>query len=115
MHWTTTHAYHWVVSHGKLLLLILCIIIFSILLFWWGHKNRKIRALENQLAILVAKSKIERLEIKYNKNIHELTKLKEQDAVLTTELDTLEHSLKIRLAADMTADEIAEKFRDLGL
>lgn len=105
----------WISNHTKLILLALVVIVFTILIFWWGRKNQRIRSLENQLAILKAKLKIETLQIKYETEQDKLKDLRAKDMQLNKELDTIEQSLTERLKEKMTAEEIAAKFKELGI
>jgi len=105
----------WISNNFKIFILILVIIILSVLVFWWGRKNKKIRALENQIAILNARLKVERLEIKYKADMEELRKLKEKDKEISSDIDAIEKSLEKKLKPDMTADEIIAKFKEIGI
>ena len=105
----------WTNNHIKLLILFITIAVLSVLVLWWGRKNKKIRELENQLAVLNAKLKIERLAIAYDATVAELVKLKEKDTKINAELVDIEISLKEKLEKNMTAEEIAAKFREIGL
>jgi len=105
----------WISNNFKLVLLITVIVVLSILVFWWARKNKKVRSLENQIAILNAKIKIERLEIKYDSDMQDLRELKGKDVALTKELEAIENDLSVKLAQDMTAEEIAAKFMEIGL
>jgi predicted Holliday junction resolvase-like endonuclease len=108
-------AIKWIGNNFKIFILILVIIILSILVFWWGRKNKKIRHLENQIAILNARLKIERLEIKYKKDMDDLKKLKEEDKKIDEDIAKIEKSLEKKLKPDMTADEIIAKFKEIGI
>ena len=108
-------ALKWLGNHFKIAVLILTVIITTIFILWWGRKNRKIRKLEQKLAISKAKLHIERLEVKYDNDIAELKKLKEKDEKISTEIASIEESLRNKLKTDMTAEEVAEKFKEIGL
>lgn len=108
-------AFKWLLNHLKIFLLIIGVILTTILILWWGRKNKQIRKLEQQLAISKAKLHVERLEVKYNNDIAELKKLKDKDAKIKKEIEEIEKSLSKKLKPDMTAEEIAEKFKELGL
>jgi hypothetical protein len=105
----------WIGNNLKIFLLILSIILVTVFILWWGWKNRKIRALQNKLAILNARLKIERLEIKYDIDMEELKKLKEKDKDIKDDIDKIETSLEKKLKPDMTADEIIAKFKEIGI
>jgi len=108
-------AFKWISNHLKLFLLIVCVIVFSILIFWWGRKNAKIRALENSLAILNARLKLQGLEIKYDADMKDLAKLKETDKKIDEDIAKVEKSLEEKLTPSMTADEIIAKFKEIGI
>ena len=105
----------WVYTHSKLCVLFLVILLFTILILWWGRKNKRIKDLENQLAILQAKFNIERLIVKYNTNMEEFKKLAERDQKVSADLVKIEKSLGEKLKSNMTAEEIAAKFREIGI
>ena len=105
----------WVSNHVKTSLLILVVVVLSVLVFWWGRKNKKIRDLENQLAVAQARLQIERLVISYNTTVDELKALMAKDATVKAEIDKIEVSLGERLKPDMTAEEIAAKFKEIGI
>lgn len=107
--------FSWISTHTKIFFLIIIIVLFSILVLWWGYKNRKIRALENQLAILRAKLKIETLVLTYNTQVAELVKLRAQDSKVNDDIVKIEASLEKTLTPDMTAEQIADTFRKLGV
>lgn len=108
-------SWAWIKHNSKLVLFIIFLVLMSILVISWGRKNKKIRELERQLAISHAKLKVERLTIKYNATIEELNKLKELDNKIQEEIKAIETSLENKLKEDMTAEEIAEKFREIGI
>jgi hypothetical protein len=107
--------FSWISTHTKICFLVIIIILFSVLVLWWGYKNRKIKALENQLAILNAKLKIEKLVLTYNTQVAELVKLREQDKKVNEDIVKIEASLETKLTPDMTAEQIADIFRKLGV
>lgn len=108
-------ALKWVWANSKLVLIVLLGILFTIFIIWWGNKNRKIRELETKLAILKAKITIEKLVAKYETTMSELAELRSKDKKVNEELQSIEKSLEEKLKPDMTAEEIAEKFKELGL
>lgn len=105
----------WIKRNFKWVLSIAGTVILFILLFSWYSKNKKIRKLENELAILRAKVKLERLSVKYDVLEENLTTLKEEDAAVSADMKKIEDSLTISLSPDMTAAEIAAKFKEIGL
>jgi len=108
-------AWAWIKHNIKLVLFIIFFILMSILVISWGSKNKKIRELERQLAISHAKLKVERLTIKYDTTIKELNKLREQDKQIEEAINAIGTSLENKLKEDMTAEEIVEKFREIGI
>jgi cell division protein FtsB len=112
---TLKKIWQWVTTHLKLVSLFAVIILLTIFILWWGRKNSKIRSLENQLAILTAKVKIEKLAMQYDAKVAELKTLKEKDDKLSADIASIETSLTTRLRQDMTAEEIAAKFREIGI
>ena len=112
---TIIKVFAWISSHAKLTLFVCTIFILTILVFWWGRKNKKIRDLENQLAIIQARLQIERLVIYYNTTMGELKALMEKDVKVKEEIAKIETSLGERLKKGMTAEEIAAKFREIGI
>lgn len=112
---TIKQIFKWISSNLKIFLLVLSIVVLSILVFWWGRKNSQIRALANQLAVMTARLKLERLEVKYKLDMDELQKLKEKDNQIANDLIAIEQSLEKKLAPNMSADEIIAKFKELGI
>ena len=104
-----------ITNNFKLFLLIVIIVILSVFVFWWGRKNKRIRELEQQIAILNARIKLERLEIKYKNDMEELLKLKEKDKEIDHDLIQIEKALEEKLKPYMTADEIIAKFKEIGI
>lgn len=105
----------WLSNNIKIVVIFIVIIVLSVFVFWWGRKNKKIRSLENQIAILNARLQIERLVIEYNTNIAGLQALKEKEKALNATLATIELSLGTKLKQDMTVDEIIAKFKEIGI
>jgi len=91
----------------------------SILLFVflasWYSKNKKIRKLEHELALLRAKVQLEKLAFQYETTVKELNHLKEKDEDIKKKIDAVEKSLTEKLSPDLTMDEIIEKFRSIGI
>jgi hypothetical protein len=112
---TVKRILKWLGTHFKIAALIVSAILFSIFILWWGRKNRKIRGLEQQLAVTKAKLSIERLEVKYNTDIEDLKKLKEKDKDIQKDIEKIEESLEKKLKPEMSAEEIANKFKEIGL
>jgi hypothetical protein len=108
-------VWDWAAVRAKMLLTIFGIVVLTILIFWWARKNQKIRSLENQLFILNAKLKIQAIQARYNATLEELRGLKEKDDKLNKEIVAIDASLSDRLKSNMTADEIAAKFKEIGI
>ena len=107
--------WQWISTHTRLVLLFIVIVLLSILVLWWGRKNRRIKALENELAVMNARLSVERITLAYNTKMDELAALKAKDDNVRGQLDKIQKSLEERLKPDMTAEEIAAKFRAIGL
>jgi predicted Holliday junction resolvase-like endonuclease len=105
----------WLKLNIKWLLFILVFILFTIFILWLASKNKKIKSLENQLAVMQAKLKIERLSLQYDTTMVELSKLKEKDEKVKLELEEIAKSLKETIGDSMTVEEIQAKFKELGL
>lgn len=108
-------AYAWIVRNFKLVLSVFGSTVLFVFLASWYSKNKKIRSLENELAIIRTQLELDRLAYEYKTTIGELGKLKREDADLQLELNKIEKELKIKLDSDMTAEEIVEKFKEIGL
>jgi len=104
-----TKAYNWTKINSKWVLLSSVILLLMFLIFWWGRKNKKIRSLENALAILQSRVKLERLAVKHDVLVEDLEKLKEKDYDLKQALYEIELKLQKKLGDDLTLAEIAEK------
>ncbi len=112
---TIKKIWAWLANNTKLVGLSIFIVLLFILIFWWGRKNKKIRDLETQLAILTARLQIEKLVIEYNTNIAGLQTIKEKENKLNADLVKIEESLNNKLKPTMTADEIIAKFKEIGI
>jgi len=108
-------AWKWLTTHTKILFLIIGVILFSVLVIWWGKKNKSIRSLQRKIAYLQTRLKLEKIQMKYDMNMAELAKVREDNDSVREELEKIEEDLSTKLADDLTAEEIAQKFRELGL
>lgn len=108
------NALNWIKLNYKWLLLGAISVLFTILVIGWGRKNKKIRELQEQLAILKTKLQLERLTAKHDMLKEKLESLREQDETLTEELEDITF-LSEELSETMTAEEISNKFNELGL
>jgi hypothetical protein len=108
-------AWKWASRNSKYILFIGLSLLLFILAFAWYRKNKTIRKLEAELVILRAKVKLERLAVKNEVLVEDLNKLKKEDLEVAEEISIIEKSLEERLSKDLTAEEIAQKFRELGV
>jgi len=106
-------VYTWTKVNSKWVLLSSVVLLLVFLIFWWGRKNKKIRSLENALAILKSRVKLERLAVKHGILVEELDKLKEKDFQLKQELYEIELNLNKKLSEDMTLEEISKKLNEI--
>jgi hypothetical protein len=96
-------------------LYIVASILLLILAFAWYRKNQRVRKLERELTFLRAKVKMEKLAAKYEVMTEELKDIRKEEAAVEENLVKIETSLKEKLKKDMTAEEIVDKFREIGL
>jgi hypothetical protein len=106
---------NWVKVNIKLVLILLAILFLVIFLLWLVSKNRKIKNLENQLMLLKAKFQMEKLSIKHNIAVEDLKSLTEKDEKLKKKLVKIEEKLNNKLKEDLSPEELAKKFKELGL
>ena len=109
------NAWKWTCRNSKYILFVALSLLLFILAFAWYRKNKLIRKLEAELVVLRAKIKLERLAVKNEILVEDLKKLREEDLEVAEELKLIETSLEERLSKDLTAEEIAQKFRELGV
>ena len=112
---TIKKAWAWSKSNFKLILLGVAVVLFFIFLAWLRGKNKRIKELENTLASLQAKLELERLSLRYNTEINNLTRLKEEDTLLRDKLKAIEDKYVEKVDPLMTAEEIAAKFNEMGI
>jgi len=112
---TIKKAWKWLTTHTKILFLIIGVIFLFILVVWWGKRNKSIRALQRKISYLQAKLKIEKLQMKYDMNMEELVSVRDQNEHVREDLKKIEDDLVAKFEKDLTAEEIAQKFRELGL
>ncbi len=87
----------------------------GLLSFVLSTKNKTIKDLRTELACKNAKLNFERVRIKHQVTAEEIKKLREEDACVRKELSAIEVQLTEKLSPDMTAEEIAAKFREIGI
>lgn len=112
---TLKKSWKWLTTHTKILFLFIGVILLFILVVWWGKRNRSIRALQRKISLLNTKLKLEKVQAKYDMNMVELQQVREQNDHVREDLDKIEEDLNKQLEGDLTAEEIAAKFRELGL
>ena len=108
-------VWEWIKSNIKIVFSVIISVVLFVVAFSWYRKNKTIRRLELQLSLIRAKHKIDRIIIKYETNVQELNELRKKDKALDTEISKIENELKKKLDSDMTAEEIAQKFREIGV
>ena len=112
---TIKKVWKWITTNFRYVLLGSFAVAVLILSLIWGSKNRKIRSLENQLALMNARLQIDKLLIEYSIGIKELTKLRAEEQKVADKIKAIEASLTAKLAPDMTAEQIVEQFKKLGI
>ena len=105
----------WISKYIKLILSGFVVIGSVIVAVGWHLKNKKIDDLQYQLAISQAKFRIEALASAYKVTIAELNELRKQDLELDKQIATVEKFLDQKLQGSMTADEIVQKFKEIGI
>lgn len=105
----------WVLKYVKLLGAGLAIIGSVIVVVGWHVKNKKIDDLQYQLALSQAKFRIEALASEYKVTIAELNELRQKDIALDKQIFIVETFLNKKLQSGMTAEEIAQKFKEIGI
>lgn len=105
----------WIKTNVKLLLTIIAFVVFFIFFFIFKSKVRTIRRLEGELYATKAKIKLEKIAAKYDVTLVELKELKKKDKKVEEEVSKIEKNLEDKLKEDMTIEEIAEKFREIGI
>ena len=105
----------WVKNNSKVALLVLVSLILFFLCASWYRKNKMIRKLKNDIDILQARIKLEKLAVKHDIMVDELYKLKDEESEIKAELVKIGDSLQNKLSADMTANEIVDSFKKIGL
>ena len=105
----------WLKSHSKLLLLVLALVLVAVITIAWGFRNRTVRKLRRELALLQTQIKLEKIQRKYDANLEQIAAVREQNSRVEAELAEIETGLSHKLEGDLSADEIADRFRGLGL
>lgn len=81
----------------------------------WHVKNKKIDDLTYQLAISQTRYRIEALASQYKTTIADLNELRKKDLDLDKQIALVEAFLNQKLRSGMTVEEIAEKFKEIGI
>jgi len=108
-------AWKWLKNRTKILFLIIGVILLFVLVIWWGRKNKRVRSLQRKIAYLNTKLKLEKIQMKYDMNMEELSAVREQNEHVREDLDKIEKDLSNKIEGELTAEEIANKFKELGL
>lgn len=87
----------------------------TVVSFIISSKNKKIRELQSQVALQTARLELEQVLLKHQATLDEVRRLREADCQVHDELKQIEDQLAKRLSPDMTAEQIAAKFREVGI
>lgn len=98
--------------NGKWILLILGSLLLSIISIGWYRNKRKIEKLKNEVYILQAKLKIEKLSVRNDVLIEDLVGLKEKEGPIKEALEKIENKLNEKVP-DMTIEELAKRFQKI--
>lgn len=105
-------AWSWMGINGKWILLILGSLLLSIIGIGWYRNKRKIEKLKNEVYILQAKLKIEKLSVRNDVLIEDLAELKEKEGPIKEALEKIEKKLNEKVP-DMTIEELAKRFQKI--
>lgn len=111
---TAKKVWEWVKINFRWVLFGLASLALLVLCIWVSSKNRKVRQLETDLAIMKAKLQVDSLAQSYAVATAELATLRKTEKELREKLEKIEVSLRDKLKEDMTTDEILAKFKELG-
>jgi hypothetical protein len=78
-------------------------------------KSKSIKELQTQLALKTARLELEQVLLKYQATLDEIKELRNKDSQIGQELVVIETQLSKKLSEDLTAEEIAAKFREIGI
>lgn len=109
----TKRVFAWIKANAAILLLSVGLLTISILIFCYDR--RKIKELQLELNILKTKLKLEKLAVENAVEVEKLDELKEQDKKLQEQVQKIKEDLKQTLPEDMSEEEIAKMFAELGL
>lgn len=106
-------SWKWLKVNWKWVLIGAATVGVVILTIIWFKRNKQIEDLKYKVALLKAKLKLESLAAKNGVLLEDLKKLQEKDKKIKEEIDKIELDLVDRIPNEMTAEEIAQRFRDL--
>jgi predicted Holliday junction resolvase-like endonuclease len=78
-------------------------------------KNKTVEGLRQQLVLKSAKLDLEKIRLRYNASAEDIKQIREKKEEVKKELEDLQTKYAARLADSMTAEQIADKFREIGL
>lgn len=87
----------------------------AILAFIVRSKSKTIKELQTQLALKTARLELEQVLLKYQTTLNEIKDLKEKDSKIGQELIAIETQFSKKLSEGLTAEEIAAKFKEIGI
>lgn len=99
----------------KYVAVILVLALLTILFILLSRRNSKISSLELAVRELKAKLELEKLTSEYNSSLKDLVALREKDKEIDQKLGEIEISFEAPLSGVVSADEIAETLKRLGL
>lgn len=105
----------WIIKYVQLIGAGLAVLGSVIIAVGWHLKNKKIDELQYQLAISQTKFRIESLAAQYKTTILELNELRKTDLSLDKQIASVEVFLNQKLKSGMTVEEIAQKFKEIGI
>lgn len=108
-------AFAWVSNNIKLVAIIAALVTAGILVIIWRRKNSMIKQLRAELFLAKAKLEIAELARKYQVLLSRFAEVRKQDQVLDSKLNEIEQRLVSEVDPDMTAEQIAAKFREIGV
>ncbi|MFA5132533.1 MAG: hypothetical protein WC444_04425 [Candidatus Paceibacterota bacterium] len=91
------------------------LVIVTILVLLWRNKSNKIKQLQAELFLAQSKIQLADLARKYAVSMAQFMNLRQQDVVLDKKLNEIEKDLAEKVDPDMTAEEVAAKFREMGV
>jgi predicted nucleic acid-binding Zn-ribbon protein len=108
-------VWNWIKNNFKIVIVIAANILLFIFAFSWYQKNKKIRRLKRDLSLSKTRYKLQKIADQYHATTEKLEDLRNEDEKLDKEIVKIEEKLQKELSPDMTAEEIAQKFKELGM